>query len=146
MNVSKFLKFIDMTQSPHDTEAIRKAVVDYLAFQKKFQDVEADTSIYRISCKDETVHDCYVGHTSKPIATRLYHHRKTCENGQYRYHNKKLYQFIRTHGGFDQFTVEILERGLMNKYLARFREQHFIDFFNPSLNKVDSYSNDHQSY
>lgn len=138
MNVSKFMKFIDLTQPPHDREIIETAVRMYIDFQKKFQDVEADATIYRIICKDESVHDCYVGHTSKPIATRLYHHRKTCENSQYRYHNKKLYRFIRTHGGFDRFTVQILEQGTMTKLQARGREQHYIDLYNPGLNKIDA--------
>ena len=138
MNISKFLKFIDLTQSPHDKETIVQAVQDFLTFKNNFQDVEADTIIYRISCKDLTVSDCYVGHTCKPIAIRLYHHMKTCDNSQYRYHNKKLYQFIRKNGGFDNFTTEIIEQGTMNKVQARDREQHYIDFYNPSLNKVDA--------
>lgn len=138
MNVSKFMKFIDLTQTPHDKEIIETAVRSYLDFQKKFQNVEAEAIIYKVSCKDETITDCYVGHTFKPILTREYHHRKTCENQKYKYHNKKLYRFIRSHGGFDNFNIEIIENGVMDKLSARSREQFWIDNYNPTLNKIDS--------
>ena len=138
MNFSRFMKFVDLTKSPNDKELIQNAVNDYLSFQKKFQDMESEAIIYRISCKDKSKPECYVGHTMKPITTRTYHHMKTCENQKYKYHNKSLYRFIRSNGGFSNFDIQVLENGLMSKSQARIREQYWIENYNPCLNKIDS--------
>jgi hypothetical protein len=132
------MKFIDLTQTPHDKEIIETAVKNYLSFIKKFRDIEANAIIYILCCKDETINETYVGHTFKSIETRAYHHRKTCENPKYKYHNKKLYRFIRANGGFDNFDINVLESGIMTKSQALFNEQKWIEIYNPSLNKIDS--------
>jgi hypothetical protein len=138
MNVSKFMKFVDLTQAPHDKEIIETAIRSYIDFQRKFQDVESEAIIYRISFKDDSITDSYVGHTFKPILEREYHHRKTCENPSYQNYNKKLYCCVRSHGGWSNIKVDVLEKSVMNRRNARCREQYWIDFYNPSLNKIDS--------
>lgn len=138
MNIPKFLKFIDLYRDENEKEIIKKALGDYLQKCKRPEPQNSNAYIYRIVCKDENIDDCYVGHTFKPINVRTYHHRKTCENQKYKYHNKKLYRFIRSHGGFDNFNIEIIENGVMDKFYARSREQFWIDNYNPTLNKIDS--------
>lgn len=138
MNVPKFLKFIEVSRNENEKEIIKKALGEYLQKSRRPSPQNSNAYIYRIICKDETIDDSYVGHTFKPISVRAYHHRKTCENQGYKYHNKKLYRFIRSNGGFDNFTIEIIEGGLMDKFKARSREQFWIDNYNPTLNKIDS--------
>jgi hypothetical protein len=138
MNVSKFLKFVDLSRDENEKEIIKKALSEYAEKYKRPEPTNSQAFIYRIVCKDSNINDCYVGHTFKPICMRVYHHRKTCENQGYRYHNKKLYRFIRANGGFDNFTIEIIEGGIMDKFGARIREQFWIDNYNPTLNKIDS--------
>ena len=62
------------------------------------------TNIYKIICKDETIIDCYVGHTTNFIK-RTSQHKQNVKNN----HPYKVYKFIRSNGGWDNFKMEIVE-------------------------------------
>ena len=62
-----------------------------------------------ISCRDETIPEIYIGSTSNFIRRRKQHFY-SCNNPNSHCYNLKLYRFIRSNGGIDNFVMEILER------------------------------------
>jgi predicted GIY-YIG superfamily endonuclease len=59
--------------------------------------------IYKIVCFDTNITDCYVGHTTDFIR-RKSQHKSRYNNPNNKEYNKKVYQFIRSHGDWDQFS------------------------------------------
>lgn len=59
-------------------------------------------TIYKIFCKDETIQDTYIGHT-KNFETRIIEHMKLSLTS-----SKKLYEFIRSHGGWNNWNMVTL--------------------------------------
>lgn len=87
--------------------------------------------IYKIYCKDETITDCYVGSTDN-FDRRCGEHIKRCNNQNSKEYNKKVYKYIRDHGGFDNFIIEpIIECDESNRYEA---EVHYFLQLNAKLN------------
>ena len=72
------------------------------------------TWLYKIVCKDETIKDCYVGHTIN-FAKRKNNHKHHCNNPDSKEYDKQAYRFIRQHGGFDNWTILIIETGLFKR-------------------------------
>ena len=64
--------------------------------------------IYKIKCKDETIPDLYVGHTFN-LKKRTMLHISSCNNPNCKGYNFKLYQVIRSNGGFDNWIFEVVE-------------------------------------
>jgi len=85
--------------------------------------------IYKITCKDENCKDVYVGQTSD-IVRRKYAHKSQSQNK-----NMFLYNVIDENGGWDNWTMEVVE-----KYLAKSkqdildREQYWINHLEANLN------------
>lgn len=85
--------------------------------------------IYRIFCKDDNIKDCYVGQT-KNIETRIIDHKSNCKKK-----NRKIYNFIRENGNWDNWTYEILEEcECEDNTQSHFVEQKYFDLLQPSLN------------
>jgi hypothetical protein len=61
-----------------------------------------NTSIYKIQCKDETVEDMYIGHTTN------FEKRNICHMIETETSITKVYKFIRSHGGWDNWNMIIL--------------------------------------
>ena len=61
-----------------------------------------NTSIYKIYCKDETVVDIYIGHTTNFEKRKMDHMLETETS------HRKVYGFIRNHGGWDNWKMIIL--------------------------------------
>jgi len=66
------------------------------------------TFIYKITCKDETITDCYVGHTTN-MTERKDKHKHNCITEKSKAYHYKVYEFIRFNGGWDNFKMEIVE-------------------------------------
>jgi hypothetical protein len=95
------------------------------------------TIIYKIVCKDKTINDVYVGHTTSFIK-RKYQHKLCCNN----LNNKiKIYEVIRANGGWDNWEmIEIATYNCNNSEEARIKEQeHYEEIIKP-LNAVKPYS------
>jgi len=88
--------------------------------------------IYMISCRDETVPEIYIGSTSNFIRRRN-EHFYSCNNINCKSHNFKLYRFIRSNGGIDNFVMEILERCYEDENKFEI-EKKYIRLYNPELN------------
>ena len=90
--------------------------------------------IYKISCKDETVNDLYVGHTFN-LYMRNAKHKSNCNNPKSKLYNCKLYQFIRSNGGFENWNIEVIENYTEYNSLenARQRERYWIEVTRANL-------------
>ena len=89
--------------------------------------------IYKISCKDENIKNLYVGSTVN-FYNRQYQHTKSCFNVKDRSYNNRLYTFIRSHGGFDNWEFGILECLECDKKTAELKEEFYRKSLNADLN------------
>lgn len=71
-----------------------------------------NTTLYKICCKDETVQDMYIGHTIN-FEKRINSHMNNSKTSL-----TKVYEFIRNHGGWDNWNMVIL-----GKYKCKNRGQ-----------------------
>ena len=94
---------------------------------------------YKISCKDETIKDCYIGSTTN-IVSRMLNHKRRCINEDNSKHHYKVYETIRANKGWDNWEIIILEKtNITDKTQSRMKEQEFIDLYSPTLNQIDAY-------
>lgn len=88
------------------------------------------TIIYKIVCKDTTVNDCYVGHTTHFVNRRNVH-----KTDYSRFPDRKLYHFMDTNGGWDNFDmIEIETLDCKNNTEAKMRERYWCEHLNSTLN------------
>ena len=97
----------------------------------------SNTIIYKISCKDETISDVYVGYTTN-FVQRKYAHKICCTNSTTNISNCKLYQVIRNNGGWDNWKMEIIDVINCNDiYDAKKKEQDYVVLLKATLNNVE---------
>lgn len=95
----------------------------------------SNTIIYKICCKDPTITDIYVGHTTN-LTKRRYQHKEACNNQIIRAYNTYVYQFIRDNGGWDNWDVIMIEEyNLNNENEAVKKERWWIEELKATLNK-----------
>jgi hypothetical protein len=93
----------------------------------------SNTIIYKIFCKDTNIKNVYVGHTTN-FVQRKYAHKQSCING----YKCKLYQTITDNGGWDNWTMEIINFfNCENQYEARKKEQEYFILLNADLNSTE---------
>ena len=93
-----------------------------------------DYIIYKITCNDKNITDCYVGQT-KSFSRRKYSHLRSCITASYRCHTYKLYEFIRNNGGWSNWTMSVIEiYNCIDKYQALQWERHHYEELNATLN------------
>ena len=89
---------------------------------------------YKIVCKDPTITDCYNGSCCS-FKDRKQNHKATSLNPNCIGYNFKVYQFIREHGGWDNWTfLQIEEYPCKSKQELVLRERHWFDIIKPTLN------------
>ena len=104
-----------------------KSVIDY-----------SNTIIYKIICKDPSITDLYIGHTTN-FTQRKYYHKQTCGNINSTYYNLKLYKKIREHGNWSNWKMLIVSCYNCNSYLeAKQQESDHISSFGATLNIIES--------
>lgn len=90
--------------------------------------------IYKIVCFDTNITDCYVGSTTNFIK-RKNQHKSCCNNPNSKQHNLKVYDFIRSHGNWDNFQMlQIEPYSCSNKREAEHREEHWRKELGATLN------------
>ena len=90
--------------------------------------------IYIIKSKDETISDSYIGSTTN-FERRKYQHKHNINLYTCVKHKYKLYQFIREHGGWDNFTMSILcHHSCECKHELMLKEKEFVLNLMPTLN------------
>lgn len=92
------------------------------------------TIIYKICCKDESIKDVYVGHTTN-FQKRKYNHKmcshKKCDK-------VKLYKTINDNGGWDNWDmVEVAVYNCGDATEARIKEQYHKKELNATLNTIE---------
>ena len=89
-----------------------------------------DALIYKLVCKDLSITDLYVGHTTS-FKDRKREHKSRCIN-QYPYH---IYKTINNFGGWDNWEMVEIEKYPCNDVNeARARERYWYEFFDAKLN------------
>jgi hypothetical protein len=101
------------------------------------KDDYSNTIIYKITCKDPNIKDIYVGHTIN-FVQRKSSHKQNCINSKSPNYKCKLYETIRSNGGWSNWKMEIIHffscGGL---YEAKQVEQEYFTLLNANLNSVE---------
>lgn len=93
-------------------------------------------SIYKLCCKDVSVPEIYVGHTTN-FKTRKSQHKSVCTNELDKDHDIYLYQFIRAHGHWSNWDmIEIARLECLDKRDAETKERGYIESLGAQLNKL----------
>ena len=93
-----------------------------------------NTYFYKIVCKDTSVTDCYVGHTTD-CTNRRNSHKTRCFNINSDKHNIHLYQFIRENGGWENWEMTNIEtKHCKNCLEAKSIERDFTEKLKATLN------------
>ena len=78
----------------------------------------------------------YIGST-KNLSSRISHHKKNVKNKVGKRYWCKIYQYIRANGGWDNFTVDIIEAGTCDDpKFCKQKEQFYITKYSPTLNSI----------
>ena len=103
-----------------------KTVLDY-----------SNTIIYTITCKDTSIKELYVGHTTN-FVQRKHAHKQSCMNPKSNNHKCKLYSIIRENGGWKNWMMDIVHFFKCNDQCeARTKEQEYFILLNATLNSVE---------
>ena len=90
--------------------------------------------IYKLACKDTEITEIYIGST-KNMRVRKSQHKSYCHNENRHEYNFRVYQFIREHGGFDNWGLfQIEEIKYDTTFELHARERYHIELLKPSLN------------
>ena len=94
-----------------------------------------NTIIYKIVCNDLNVNDLYVGSTTE-FTKRKYKHKFNCLNSKIDNCKFKVYDFIRDHGNWDNWSMIEVEKYPCNDgNEARSRERYWIETLKATLNE-----------
>jgi len=97
------------------------------------------TIIYKIVCDDPNVKDCYVGHTTD-MTKRKWAHKSVCNNEKNKGHNLKIYKIIRENGGWDNWTMLLVEKfACKDKHEACKREREIFEELDAKMNTFTPY-------
>ena len=96
----------------------------------------SNTIIYKIICKDDKVHDIYIGHTTNFIQ-RKYSHKTACDNfNNTTNFSEQMYKTIQNNGGWENWDmIEVANFDCKNSNEARKKEKEYILKFNSKLNE-----------
>ena len=96
----------------------------------------ATTMIYKIVSNDLSIFDSYVGYTTD-FNSRKKSHKYSCITEKARGYDYKLYKFIRENGGWDSFSMILIEKYPCNDALeATARERYWYESLNAQLNAI----------
>lgn len=103
----------------------------------------SNTIIYKIYCKDTSISDTYIGHTTN-FLLRKQQHKYVSNNIK---NVLKIYKTIRENGGWDNWNmVEIAKYNCNDSTEARIMEQKHYEEFNSSLNSNPPYVDNKKYY
>lgn len=106
----------------------------------KIQIDYSNTIIYKLCCKDPTITDIYVGHTTN-FLQRKHNHKTNCCNENTKNYNLNVYKYIRKNGGWDNWSmIQIEHFNCNNSNEALIRERYWIEVLKPKLNAISPYT------
>jgi len=95
----------------------------------------SNTVMYKLVCNDVEIKDIYVGHTTN-FTKRKYNHHTAYYNPNHTNHNCYVYEFIRSNGGFDNWSmIEIEKYPCFDGNEACKRERYWLETLKATLNK-----------
>ena len=95
--------------------------------------------MYKIVCDDLNVKECYVGHTTD-MTKRKCGHKSRCNNMKDKSYNLKIYQIIRENGGWDNWTMLLVEKfPCKDKHEACKRERELYEEIDAKMNTIRPY-------
>jgi hypothetical protein len=99
----------------------------------------SNTIVYKITCKDPSIQDVYVGHTVN-FVQRKKAHQLSCMNSNYPNHNCKVYKVMRNHGGWDNWSMGIIAfYNCKDLNEARQKEQEHFVALKATMNSVEPF-------
>jgi hypothetical protein len=102
------------------------------------------TIIYHFVCKDTTIKNDYVGHTTD-FTSRKSKHKLACNTVDNKQHHQKIYQMIRDTGGWVNWEMIPLEEfPCESNVQARIREQYWMNQLNPTMNCIKAYQTEEE--
>lgn len=97
----------------------------------------SNTIFYKIYCKDTSIQELYIGHTTN-FVQRKYGHKQGCINPKSPNYKCKLYNVIRNNMGWDNWKMEIIAfHNCEDLYSAKKQEQYYFEKYNATLNSVE---------
>ncbi len=100
----------------------------------------SNTIIYKITCKDKSIKDVYVGYTTN-FVQRKHAHKQSCINNKSAGYTCKLYEVIRANGGWNNWQMEIINFfDCKDQYEARIKEQEYCILLNATLNSIEPFA------
>jgi len=97
----------------------------------------SNTIFYKIFCKDPSVKELYIGHTTN-FVQRKYAHKQSCINTKSVNYNCKVYKIIRDNMGWDNWNMEIIAfHNCDDLYSAKKQEQQYFEEYNATLNSIE---------
>jgi hypothetical protein len=107
-----------------------------------------ESRIYKIYCTLSTINEFYIGSSAR-YEERCILHKSDCNNINSIRYSLKLYQYIRNNGGWNNFTVEVLEKyPCKNRTELNIREEWWKKQEQPTLNERKAHRtiNDKKEY
>lgn len=93
-----------------------------------------ESRIYKIYCTLSTINEFYIGSSTR-YEERCMLHKSDCTNINSPRYSYKLYDYIRKNGGWENFTVEVLEKyPCKNRIELNIREEWWKQQEQPTLN------------
>jgi len=90
--------------------------------------------IYKVCCKDASITDIYIGSTTNMIKRRN-RHKYSCNTLSDNGYHYKIYRFIRENGGWDNWTMVLVEYvNATSKQELQKEERVIIELLKPTLN------------
>ena len=94
-----------------------------------------NSMIYKLCCNDPNITDSYVGSTLN-FKVRKSQHKTVCNNQGGPAYNYNVYQFIRGHGGFENWSMILIENFPCDSKLELHkRERYWLEQLGATLNK-----------
>ena len=100
----------------------------------------SNTIIYKLCCNEPNIKDIYVGHTTN-FAQRKNRHKTCCCNENDKNYNRYVYQFIRDHGGWYNWSmIQIENVDCTTKREAEALEHKWMEDLGATLNTNKPYA------
>ena len=94
----------------------------------------SNTIIYKLCCKDLSITDIYIGHTTD-FRRRKYQHKSNCNNIKDKKYNLNVYKFIRDNGNWNNWDMIEIERfEAIDGNDAKKKERYWIETLKATLN------------
>jgi len=98
-----------------------------------------ESKIYKIYSNSEGINEIYVGSSARFIE-RCEQHRSDCYNINSPRYILKLYNYIRSNGGFNNFIIQEIEHySCNNRTELNIREEYWKAQLNPTLNIIKAH-------